>query len=227
MFITINHLYYFREKNFIINIFFYLLIHITYIYLCNKINFSLYSIPNDAFTYSASLNNKCFEHVIQSIDNDRQFFYATSSVGSSSNLLGTSNYYNYYNPSISGSNYNSNNSNNNNSNNSNNNNNPTILNATTSNNYDNNNDHNSNDDINNINENKNDSNNNSNLSPLLSFKNASSANTGITLTGVSLYSQSSIPSNSIYSNSLQSQHTLSEINVPSTIISRSNINKKK
>jgi len=178
------------------------------------------NIPNDAFTYSASLNNKCFEHVIQSIDNDRQFFYATSSVGSSSNLLGTSNYYNYYNPSVSGSNYNSNYSNNNS------NNNPTMI-ATTSTNYDNNNDHNNNDDINNINDNKNDNNNNSNLSPLLSFKNTSSANTGITLTGVSLYSQSSIPSNSIYSNSLQSQHTLSEINVPSTIISRSNFNKKK
>ncbi|ORX52534.1 hypothetical protein BCR36DRAFT_582484 [Piromyces finnis] len=165
------------------------------------------SLINESYSENATLNNKCFQQVIQSIDSDRQYFYA-SSIGSSSNYLGTS-FYNYLGggtPTLNNNNSNSNDNNNNN---------PIISITSTS-----------SSSINNSNNNIL-SNNNTILSPILSYSNTSSNFTGITLTGASLYSQSSFPS--MYSTSLQSQHTISEINVPSTIISRSSYttNKKK
>ncbi|ORX84944.1 hypothetical protein BCR32DRAFT_291002 [Anaeromyces robustus] len=165
------------------------------------------NFANESFSESANLNNKCFQHVIQSFDNDSQYYYA-SSIGSSSNYYSSSTYNPNY-PYLSNTPLNSNISSSNLGNTS-------FINSSSSNNNNNNN--------NNNNSNNNSNNNINILSPILSYSNTSF--TGINITSTSLYSQPSILNNSIYSNSLQSQQTLSEINVSSTILSRSYINKK-
>ncbi|KAG4106162.1 hypothetical protein H8356DRAFT_1322785 [Neocallimastix lanati (nom. inval.)] len=181
------------------------------------------------FAESASLNNKCFQQVLQSMDNDRQYFYAASSVGSSSNYFGTSNFYQYINNNNNSYYNNSNNSNTNS--NSNTNNTPinknylSVISSINENSFSyNNSSNNSNSNINYSNYIKSNNNSSSTISPILSYSNASSNYTGVNILSSSLYSQ---PTNSIYSNSLHSQNTLSEINVSSTILSRSYINNKK
>jgi len=163
------------------------------------------SLTSESYSENATINNNCFQQVIQSMDGDHQYNYA-SSVGSSTNYLGTSNYYNYFGGT------------------------PILGNATPTGNND---DSSSNNPIISITSvggsfsNHNYNNNTTTLSPILSYSNTSSNYTGITLNGATLYSQPSVPSNSVYSTSLQSQNTISEINAPSTIISRSSFSYKK